>query len=128
MSTSSQPSLLFVYGTLKEPRRLEALIGTVSQWRACGHGTVQGRLYDVGPYPALVASADTNDQVPGVLIELASGSAALARLDAYEGVADGWYERRRISMRLTDGTRQDAWAYIYRGSVDGLPRIVEWTR
>jgi gamma-glutamylcyclotransferase (GGCT)/AIG2-like uncharacterized protein YtfP len=121
-----QAELVFTYGTLKESGRLRTMLRDVTRWRIVGYGTVQGRLYDTGPYPAFGMSNDTADRVPGVLIKVESGAAALARLDEYEDVATGLYERRRMPVRLDDVTTLDAWVYVYRRSVDGFARIAEW--
>jgi gamma-glutamylcyclotransferase (GGCT)/AIG2-like uncharacterized protein YtfP len=122
----NQPELVFAYGTLKDSRRLRAMLKDVSRWRIVGSGTVQGRLYDTGPYPAFGMSDDSADRVPGVLVKLESGADALARLDEYEDVDHGLYERRRMPVRVDDATTHDAWVYVYRRSVDGFPRITEW--
>lgn len=117
--------LLFVYGTLKDPGLCAAVLQDAGGTRRVGRGTIQGRLYDAGSYPAFVPSDDPADRVAGVLLELDAGAAALERLDAYEGVADGLYERRRVTVRLHDTTR-DAWVYVYCRPLAGLPRIARW--
>lgn len=121
-----QPELVFTYGTLKDSRRLRAMLKDVSRWRIVGRGTVQGLLYDTGPYPALGMSDDRADRVPGLLVKVESGDAALARLDEYEDVSEGLYARRRMAVRLDESTTHDAWVYVYCRSVEGLERIEEW--
>jgi gamma-glutamylcyclotransferase (GGCT)/AIG2-like uncharacterized protein YtfP len=75
------PTLLFVYGTLGP-----AFDKRSFDWR---EDAVRGRLYDLGPHPALVeCKASTPTWVEGAvrptdLVELES------RLDPYEGVAEG---------------------------------------
>lgn len=67
----------------------------------------QGLLYALPQgYPAL---ASGNRTVFGELIEGVSNP-MLSILDAYEGVSDGLYERRRIRVRV-DTEDIDAWAY-----------------
>jgi gamma-glutamylcyclotransferase (GGCT)/AIG2-like uncharacterized protein YtfP len=121
-----QPDLVFVYGTLKESRRLRSMLRDVSRWRVLGPGTIAGRLYDAGPYPVLAMSDNPNDRVPGLLVKLESGDAALARLDDYEDVSHGLYERRRVPVQLDESTTDEAWVYVYRRSVEGFHRIEQW--
>jgi gamma-glutamylcyclotransferase (GGCT)/AIG2-like uncharacterized protein YtfP len=121
-----RPDLVFAYGTLKESTRLRAMLKDISRWRIVGNGTVQGRLYDAGPYPVLAMSDDENDRVPGVLIKLESGEAALAQLDDYEDVSHGLYARLRMPVRVDDHTTEDAWVYVYRRSVAAFARIPTW--
>lgn len=121
-----QPDLVFTYGTLTNSQRLRAMLKDISRWRIIGAGTVQGRLYDTGPYPALGMSDDSNDRVPGLLVKLESGEAALARLDEYEDVSQGLYARHRMQVRLDEATTYDAWVYVYCRPVEGFPRIADW--
>jgi gamma-glutamylcyclotransferase (GGCT)/AIG2-like uncharacterized protein YtfP len=116
---------LFVYGTLKEPGRLRAVLGSAVRWRVLGPGTVCGALYDCGEYPALVASRAPHEVVPGLLLEFEDDD-ALAPLDAYEGVDSGLYAREQIEVHLEDGRRQRAWSYVYTRSIAGLRRIGAW--
>lgn len=121
-----RPELVFVYGTLKDSRRLRSMLKEISRWRIVGTGTISGRLYDLGPYPALTVSSDPNDRVPGLLVKLESGDAALARLDEYEDVAHGLYARQSVPATLEDASVHQAWAYVYCRSTEGFPRIDSW--
>lgn len=107
-----------------DPRRVAAVVGFPVRCAVVGRATVQGALYDVGEYPALQRSAAVADVVPGVVLEV--DDAALARLDDYEGVAEGLYTRELRSVRLDDGTDRDAWVYLYARPVDGMRRIAAW--
>jgi gamma-glutamylcyclotransferase (GGCT)/AIG2-like uncharacterized protein YtfP len=87
--------LLFVYGTLK---------------RGCGNhdrlagltfiGEARTRpgfvLYSLGDYPGLVAEPADRDGVTGEVWSV--DVASLARLDAFEGVAEGLYRREHIPL------------------------------
>ena len=115
---------LFVYGTLKDARRLTTVVGPQVAVRVIGAGTVAGVLYDAGDYPALQPSTSADDLVRGLLLEL--DDAALARLDAYEGVDGGLYVRQRCEVSTDDGAVQAAWVYVYKRHVAGLRRIAEW--
>ena len=122
----SDVALIFAYGTLRDPRRMDALLDASSRWRVVAEGSVQGRLYDVGEYPALIKSDDPNDRVPGVVIEIQPGASVLARLDAYEGVDAGFYRREVLPVYRAAGSARGAWVYVYQRSVEGLRRITEW--
>lgn len=114
--------LLFAYGTLREARqRALVLRGTPS--RALGTGTVAGALYDLGRYPGLLPGTDP---VPGTIIELGD-EGALARLDEFEGVAEGLYIRQRTTVRLDGGGAVETWVYRYAQPVIGRRRIRAWT-
>jgi len=114
--------LLFAYGTLQEARQRDTVLRGAST-REIGRGSVAGTLYDLGEYPGLVAEGAA--RVPGLLIELAD-EAALALLDAYEGVDEGLYARIRTPVRLDTGDEVEAWVYVYLRPVDGRPRIASW--
>jgi len=111
----------FFYGTLMDSPALRRVIGDTDA-RGIGPARVRGTLYDTGEYPALVLSGHA--EIPGVLVEIQPG--AVAALDAYEGVAEGLYSRRRIAATTADGERVLAWTYVYERSVVGLCRIWRW--
>jgi gamma-glutamylcyclotransferase (GGCT)/AIG2-like uncharacterized protein YtfP len=96
-------TLLFAYGTLT-PDGPEA--AARDGWEP---DMVRGRLYDLGPYPALV---DLDDPGAG-WVEGYTRAVDLAilegPLDAYEGVADGPYRRTLVTTRA--GCR--AWVYVH---------------
>jgi gamma-glutamylcyclotransferase (GGCT)/AIG2-like uncharacterized protein YtfP len=108
---------------LQDPAlRTHVLGGAVAH--VVGRGSVRGALYDLGEYPGLVDSAD-DERVPGTVLKL-TDAAALTRLDAHEGVGEGLYVRRRMSVRLADGDEIQAWVYLYARPIDGRPRIAVW--
>jgi gamma-glutamylcyclotransferase (GGCT)/AIG2-like uncharacterized protein YtfP len=104
---------LFVYGTLQRGQCRE---------RCWPHAplsvelaTVRGRLYDLGPYPALVAG---DDLIGGEVWRLAAEhlSRTLAVLDEVEDVAAGeagLYARRAVECRTERGAAVRAFAYYY---------------
>lgn len=117
---------IFVYGTLRSNARIRAVVGAASAWRRIGAASIRGRLYNVGPYPALRPAREPDDRVHGVVLEFADGGAALPLLDAYEeAVAAQLYVRRRCRARLANGSTLRAWVYLYNQSVRGLPRIAD---
>jgi len=95
--------LLFAYGTLS-PENSE-----VARAEGWVEDAVRGRLFDLGPYPALVDHDDpragwVEGYVRSVAWEQLTGS-----IDSYEGVGEGLY--RRVSV-ATRGGRQ-VWVYVY---------------
>ncbi len=103
---------LFVYGTLREGGEAAGLL------RGCvlvGPGTVRGRLHDLGAYPALVPAAGdgvVRGEVWRCPVEV------LARLDAYEGVAEGLFRRTRV-----EAAGVECWVYVAGPALEpGLAR------
>jgi gamma-glutamylcyclotransferase (GGCT)/AIG2-like uncharacterized protein YtfP len=95
-------SLLFAYGTLMPA---DPVAAQRQGWRP---DAVRGRLYDLGPYPALI---DLDDPTAG-WVEGFSGpveSADLARYDLWEDVDKGLYRR----VETTTRTNLRVWVYVY---------------
>ncbi len=95
--------LLFVYGTLKRGCKNHRHLSD-QRFTANARTTAGYRLYDLGDYPGLVADTDTENEsendnagVTGELWEV--DAAALARLDAFEGVPEGLYRRESILLQ-----------------------------
>jgi len=108
----SQPSAIFVYGTLKRGGVREKCWPTKPL--NIEPATVQGALYDLGPYPGLASGADlvagelwhfAEDDMPATL-------AALDEVEGYSGAADDWYRRTIIECRTSSGIVL-AWTYLY---------------
>lgn len=104
---------IFVYGTLKrgeERERCWPRKPGLVEW-----GTVRGRLYDLGPYPALT---EGDDWVLGELWHVPPSDleTTLATLDAVEcyGQDDvDLYVRRIVTCRLLSGEERAAFTYFY---------------
>jgi gamma-glutamylaminecyclotransferase len=111
--------LLFLYGTLKRGRENHHLVN--GQEYAGPARTVGGyALYHLDGYPGLVAEASAPGGITGELWWV--DTAALHALDAFEGVAEGLYER--VPVRLAEPRRHPrADTYLYRRSVAGYPRL-----
>jgi gamma-glutamylcyclotransferase (GGCT)/AIG2-like uncharacterized protein YtfP len=112
------PRLLFAYGTLK-PGSLEA--ATAGVWSA---DAVRGRMFDLGPYPAL---ADVGDPSAGWVEGFVRpvGEAELREwLDPYEGVAQELF--RRVATMTQAGCL--AWVYVYARAIprDARGPIARW--
>jgi gamma-glutamylcyclotransferase (GGCT)/AIG2-like uncharacterized protein YtfP len=112
---------LFVYGTLLPGLcRYDAMQGAV--W--CGAAHIHAQLYDLGPYPAVLAGEGL---VWGELAEV--DDALLHRLDAMEEYhvddpAQSEYRRERCIAWLGDGLSCEAWVYVYNRAVTPAQRIV----
>ncbi len=120
-----EPSHCFVYGTLKRGQSNYPLIAAAV--RAASPATIRGRLYDVGPFPALAHGDET---VSGELLLIASEALAdvLVTLDDLEGydVADptgSFYLRGVVAATTADGREYAAYVYFYNRETDGLHHL-----
>jgi gamma-glutamylcyclotransferase (GGCT)/AIG2-like uncharacterized protein YtfP len=114
-------SLLFVYGTLRP------VIGSpVGRWLAgvtkfVGPASIEGRLYDLGRFPGLIA-APGGGRVVGDLLRLRNPAATFDVLDRYEGAVTArrpLFRRVRLHVSTKRGRRR-AWMYVYaRRAVPG---------
>jgi gamma-glutamylcyclotransferase (GGCT)/AIG2-like uncharacterized protein YtfP len=96
-------TILFAYGTLA-PGSPEA--AARDGWAP---DQVRGRLYDLGPYPALVGCDDPDSGwVQGYVREVDEAMLS-GRLDAYEGVDEGQYRR----VVATTRAGRQVWVYVY---------------
>lgn len=108
---------MFVYGTLKRGEaREQCWPRRPSKVEAA---TVCGALYDLGPYPALVAGDET---ITGELWHFHPGDmdvtlAALDRVEGFRGSDDDLYERVVIECQTVTGGVQ-AWTYLYARARD----------
>jgi gamma-glutamylcyclotransferase (GGCT)/AIG2-like uncharacterized protein YtfP len=118
MATRKQKDFLFVYGTLRKGAA-HRMHETLSRYSESGcNAFLQAKLYDLGEYPAAVISEHSADVVVGELhaLDPERSAEALAILDEYEGVnqqAPGMFRRERQVVTLEDGTRMEAWVYVY---------------
>lgn len=112
-------TVVFVYGTLKRGQSNHALLArqTFLGEARTGPGVT---LYSLGEFPGMVR--DPYDTA-GVVGEIWSVDAnCLARLDEFEGVPEGLYERVRIAL-LPPHQAIAAQAYLYALDVNGRPHI-----
>ena len=94
---------------LRERADIERWIGFVAG------GSVRGALFDLGPYPALVAG---DGVVRGEVYACLDPVRLLPRIDALEHYdpqrpRGGEYRREEMTARLDDGRRLPVWAYVY---------------
>lgn len=111
------PDRVFVYGTLREGFSNRGRSILTTHGTLLGTATVEGRLYDVGSFPALVTDGPRDQAVTGEVYELVDEpTRALERLDRYEGArgADpGPYRREQVTAQLDDGTELRVWTYVW---------------
>jgi gamma-glutamylcyclotransferase (GGCT)/AIG2-like uncharacterized protein YtfP len=70
---------------------------------------VRGRLYDLGPYPALVDAGDAGAGWVEGFVRPVGLDELSQRLDRYEGVDEGLYRR----IALTTEAGRSVWVYVY---------------
>ena len=98
---------LFVYGTLKQRGGMERLMAGCTPIQSA---TVEGSLYDLGDYPALVL--DGGGTVTGEVWRCPAET--LERLDSYEGVPTGLF--RRVRTMAGD---VECWTYVAGPALEG---------
>lgn len=108
---------LFVYGTLRG-----GLDHPESKWLSAhseflGAATAKGKLYRIGWYPGLVESQE--EKVVGELLLMDDPEIVLERLDIYEGVAEGEYERKEVEVIFHEEPVK-AWVYFFLGNTSDL--------
>jgi gamma-glutamylcyclotransferase (GGCT)/AIG2-like uncharacterized protein YtfP len=106
----SDPEHIFVYGTLRADSDHSMARRLSSQARLVGKGSVPGRLYDMGWYPAAMFDDSEKRRILGDVFALKPGGKLLAELDAYEA-GDPNYVRVPLEVALLDGGTVRAWAY-----------------
>ena len=109
----NEPTHIFVYGTLRSESDHPMARRLSSQARLIGKGSVPGRLYDFGWYPAAVYDAGERRMVVADVYVLPQGGRLLVELDTYEG-GDAYYARSSLEVMLAGGGRIIAWAYGVR--------------
>lgn len=108
-----EPTAVFVYGTLKRGQCRQHCWPRVPQ--SVQPGVVQGALYDLGPYPALVPGPD---RVAGEVYvfrpeDLPATLKALDAIEVYRGRPDDLYTRCVAECQLAGGGVIRAYLYRY---------------
>ena len=117
MSSKPDSSLLFVYGTLRDPLFRRALLGHV---RVLGRAQLDAHALMHADGWVFVRAADSSQAVPGLVLELDPDQ--LARADAWED-APVTYQRRQLAPVIVADDkswtptcvarlRQGAWVYV----------------
>lgn len=110
-----EPNHLFVYGTLRHESPHPMARRLRLQARHVGKGSVPGRLYDMGWYPAGIHDHAEKRRIVGDIYALKPDSQILAEIDVYEG-ADDTYKRVPLVVKLATGGTVTAWAYVVANS------------
>ncbi len=113
---------LFVYGTLNPDRAPDEISGAVKRLRRIGNGTIRGKLYDLGDYPAVVVEQNTRNKVEGSVFALPDDPQTLAKLDEYEEFRpsdprNSLFVRAKRTVTLANGRRRRCWVYLYNGKL-----------
>lgn len=128
MLTTGISEHLFVYGTLVSGAN-HPMHGVLARHAdLVGTGVFNGRLYQVAHYPGAVPSTEPADRVFGELYRLRNAADVLTALDEYEGCGSGAvhpmaFVRTLELVTIADGTRIQAWLYVYNRPVHRLQRI-----
>ena len=88
-----------------------------------GKGYFQGKLYEVGPYPAAIESNSKTDKVFGTVVIINNPEHTFKVLDAYEGVTESLYIKKSVTVFLENQFEITAFVYIYNLSVGHLKQI-----
>lgn len=120
---------LFVYGSLRSGFHSPVYEYISRFFKFIGEAKVKGKLYDLGSYPAGIATSD-DSFIIGELYQAKNEhefSWAIGQLDDYEGVAVEADEiklyRREVADIYIKGEITEAWIYWYNGDVSGKPFI-----
>lgn len=121
-----QGELIFVYGTLRHGCSTGAHNTYLAGARFVACAKVQGKLFRVSYYPALVTD-DSANWVVGEVYELAS-AAQLDRLDNYEECSfpplpHQEYQRKQVTVQTGGGDYLWVWVYAYQHASDDLQFI-----
>ena len=119
------PRHIFFYGTLMRGFALRGRAGIEPWIRFAGCGVVRGALFDLGPYPALVAGTGT---VRGEVYLCLDPARLLPRVDALEHFDParpraGEYRREALPAQLDDGRTLTVWAYVYNRAVGAAAHL-----
>ena len=108
------PSIVFVYGTL---RRGGSNNYRMDRFRWLGPGAVNGRLYEVSWYPALVLNENAGEVI-GDIYEVSEEG--LTALDEFEGSE---YRRVRTMVQNAGDEAESAWIWEWNRPTDELQPI-----
>ena len=117
---------VFFYGTLRTGFNRTTRAGIDTFLKFSGRAWINGKLFDLGIYPAAVPATDA--RVWGEVFEMADASKVLAALDRIEGYRAAepersLYTRASVPATLDDGRTEDVWVYFYNAPLGRAPRI-----
>lgn len=119
---------LFLYGTLRPGLAPQHLAGYADRLQRVAVGTIPGRLYDLGCYPAAILDPSAETRIVGEVFKLPADQWVLAAFDAYERYdpsdpEGSLYHRRQTEAMLQDGKSVECWVYVYNRDVGGAKLI-----
>ena len=127
--TNQEVYHVFVYGSLRRGFHSHAYEYISRFFNFVGEAKVQGRLYDLGEYPAAKPAAE-DVFIKGELYFIQDQSEfpwAIGQLDDYEGVNVEEGEQQLYRRELADVFINDktvvAWIYWYNGDVNDKPVV-----
>ena len=118
--------LVFFYGTLMGPFRLEGRERVNPLLEPEGRGWIRAALFDLGIYAAAIPAADGH--VVGEVHRMTDAVAVLSVLDEIEGYRPtephaSLYTRVETLVTFDDGHLGSAWVYFYNAPLGQAPRI-----
>lgn len=120
MATTRTTETVFVYGTLTDPDRVEAVLRSVpnADYELGSTAVLEGLHRVEGEYPTLAPG----DRIEGRLLSV--DERGLEALDRYEGVDRGLYER--IPVPREDPDAGEVWVYVGDPNRLGVAERVDW--
>lgn len=126
---SNENYKLFVYGSLRSGFRNPVYEYLTKYFHLLGEAVVKGKLYDLGEYPAAVATGEEKF-ISGELYCINNPlefSWAIGQLDDYEGLnteesETPLYKREEV-IAYQHGEPHTAWIYWYNKELVGKPEI-----
>ena len=120
------PEQVFFYGTLRTGFNRTTRAGVDTFLKFVGRAWINGKLFDLGIYPAAVPATDA--RVWGEVFEMVDAPKVLAALDRIEGHRPAepersLYMRVQVPATLDDGRKEPVWVYFYNAPLGRAPRI-----
>jgi gamma-glutamylcyclotransferase (GGCT)/AIG2-like uncharacterized protein YtfP len=114
---------LFVYGTLSPRKAPPEIRPQVRRLRRVGKGSIKGKVFDLGSYPAAILSR-SGTQIKGEVFELPDDPELLKKLDEYEEFnqarpGQSLFRRQLVSVKMAsrNGKKMRAWVYVYNREI-----------
>lgn len=119
---------IFVYGTLKVGGRYAAHFNASRDNSV--KATVYGRIYGGYGYPRLLLAPESEGPtVEGELHTYRDPEHVVALMDRIEGYEEGrsdnLYNRKRVKVKLEDGTEEEAYIYEYAQPLEKGAKLIE---
>ena len=108
-TTTDRPHRVFVYGSLLAGLGNHRVLAQHAARKVATGTTVAARfaMHDMGAFPGCVEAGST--AIRGEVYDV--NDAGMASLDQLEGYPT-FYDRKRVAIRLADGTTTFAWMYL----------------